>query len=134
MSEQPVRSLHLPPVPSDTPQPSFTHEADPSVTPFRGLRSFEERDAAVFFGRDGDRRAVLANLLSARLTVVYGESGVGKTSLLRAGVLHELEEMSVVERSLSFRVLRFADWQPNALTALKTAVARCLGVATLDSA
>ncbi|WP_460718448.1 caspase, EACC1-associated type [Nocardia heshunensis] len=58
--------------------------------PYRGLQSFTSDDAAYFFGRD----AVLSNLLekladfsTAGLSVVVGTSGVGKTSLLHAGLL-----------------------------------------------
>ena len=33
-----------------------------------------------------------ANLRASRLTIVYGPSGVGKSSLLQAGVVHGLHE------------------------------------------
>lgn len=69
---------------------------DPHRPPFPGLMMFVEEDAAVFFGRDGDWRAVIERLNSrrvqggARLLVLQGSSGSGKSSLLRAGVLPRL--------------------------------------------
>ncbi|NUP44727.1 MAG: serine protease, partial [Streptomyces sp.] len=59
-------------------------------SPFRGLRPFEQGDARVFAGRD-DLAGELADLAGRHaLTVVYGPSGVGKTSLVRGGVLPRL--------------------------------------------
>ncbi len=65
-----------------------------SLSPYRGLASFSasDEDAALFFGRDRDRELVLANLLASRLTLLYGQSGVGKSSLLCAGVVHRLRQ------------------------------------------
>jgi predicted nucleic acid-binding Zn-ribbon protein len=63
--------------------------AGPS-SPYLGLVPFGERDAAFFFGRSHDVAIVSANLRSSKLTVVYGPSGVGKSSLLMAGVVHDL--------------------------------------------
>jgi WD40 repeat protein len=54
--------------------------------PFIGLDYFRERQSDLFFGRDGDGKRVVANLCAAGLTLLYAESGVGKSSLLRAGV------------------------------------------------
>src|SRR5262249_39962409 len=45
-----------------------------------------------FFARGHETSIVAANLVASRLTLVYGSSGVGKSSLLRAGVVHELRE------------------------------------------
>jgi hypothetical protein len=63
-------------------------------TPYRGLRPYTEADAPFFFGREAEREIVAANLLSARLTLFYGPSGVGKSSLLLAGVVNDLRERS----------------------------------------
>ena len=69
---------------------------DPSRSPFPGLMVFEAEDAPVFFGRDSDWRAVVERLNTrrvqggARLLVLLGASGSGKSSLLRAGVLPRL--------------------------------------------
>ncbi|MFC9973051.1 tetratricopeptide repeat protein [Spirillospora sp. NPDC127200] len=55
--------------------------------PFVGTRPFTPRDEGRFFGRD-DEAAKLAELWQGhRVTVLHGEAGVGKTSLLRAGVI-----------------------------------------------
>jgi hypothetical protein len=62
------------------------------TAPYQGLLPFAEQDAAFFFGRDTERTILVANLMAARLTLVYGASGVGKSSILRAGVVHHLRE------------------------------------------
>jgi WD40 repeat protein len=65
-------------------------------SPYKGLAAFEdsELDALLFFGREREIAAVAANVLASRLTVLYGPSGVGKSSLLRAGVARRLRELS----------------------------------------
>ncbi|MGH3022622.1 MAG: NACHT and WD repeat domain-containing protein [Gaiellaceae bacterium] len=63
--------------------------------PFKGLAAFEEPDSLLFFGRERARKIVDANLRSSRLTLLYGPSGVGKSSLLRAGVLAGLHERAL---------------------------------------
>ena len=65
-------------------------------SPYKGLAAFEdsELDALLFFGREREISAVAANVLASRLTVLYGPSGVGKSSLLRAGVARRLRELS----------------------------------------
>ena len=55
-------------------------------SPYKGLMPYTEADAAFFFGRDAEREVIIANLRAARLTLLYGESGVGKSSVLGAGV------------------------------------------------
>ena len=62
-------------------------------SPYRGLTPFTEDDARYFFGREVDTRNIAANLEVARLTLFYGPSGVGKSSVLRAGVLHQRGEV-----------------------------------------
>jgi WD40 repeat protein len=62
--------------------------------PYVGLRNFTEDYAEYFFGRDEDRRRIIGNLRVARLTLLYAESGVGKSSVLRAGVMARLRELA----------------------------------------
>ena len=67
--------------------------------PYKGLVPFEdaELDALLFFGRERESEIIVANLLASRLTVLYGPSGVGKTSLLRAGVAQRLRSLPDAE-------------------------------------
>src|SRR5690242_9279169 len=62
--------------------------------PYLGLVPFEERDAQLFYGRDelADRlvRRLAEQLDGAGILLVAGESGSGKSSLLRAGLLPRL--------------------------------------------
>ncbi|NOS90084.1 MAG: AAA family ATPase, partial [Methylococcaceae bacterium] len=64
-------------------------------SPYRGLAYFDLNHAAVFFGRSAAVHAVLAQLNSQAavgkpFVLVLGASGAGKSSLLRAGLLHAL--------------------------------------------
>lgn len=71
-----------PPDPALTAPPA---PARPRTSPYQGLQPFAERDAPFFFGRDAERTILAANLMAARLTLVYGASGVGKSSVLGPG-------------------------------------------------
>ncbi len=62
-------------------------------SPYVGLVPYLEEHAAYFFGREAETRIVSQNLRATRVTVLYGESGSGKSSLLRAGVAHQLRTM-----------------------------------------
>ena len=64
-------------------------------SPFKGLAYFgdSEHDWLLFFGRERESEVVAANLMASRLTVLYGPSGVGKSSLLRAGVARRLRAL-----------------------------------------
>jgi CHASE2 domain-containing sensor protein len=83
--------------------------------PYVGLDYFGEADAGLFFGRDADRKRILGNLRASRLTLLYAESGAGKSSLLRAGVsarLRQLAARSVAERgSARYVPVVFSAWQ-----------------------
>ena len=59
---------------------------------YKGLDPYSVADADKFFGRTKDIQQIINSLLTRRLTVLYGDSGVGKTSVLRAGVTHALRK------------------------------------------
>lgn len=60
-------------------------------SPYPGLRPFEAHETHLFFGREQQVDAVLERLHDSRLVAIVGESGAGKSSLLRAGLLPALE-------------------------------------------
>ncbi|HEY9523858.1 MAG TPA: hypothetical protein VIR33_11515 [Thermopolyspora sp.] len=59
--------------------------------PYLGLRPFRYEDGHLFFGRDRERHELSDLWQANRLTILHGPSGVGKTSLVRAGVLPLLD-------------------------------------------
>lgn len=62
--------------------------------PYPGLRPFEQHEWPIFFGRERMTDAIVDQLLRRRLLVVHGDSGCGKSSLVRAGVLPRLAQES----------------------------------------
>ena len=54
----------------------------------------QEEDARFFFGREKIRNVIIDSLQSWRLTLLYGASGVGKSSVLYAGVVPKLRQMA----------------------------------------
>lgn len=60
--------------------------------PFKGLYSYEEEDSAIFYGREEEKRKLFGLVRYNSQAVVFGKSGIGKTSLLRAGLFPLLRE------------------------------------------
>ena len=84
--------------------------------PYVGLVPFTEADAPYFFGRETEQRIIASNLMASRLTLLYGASGVGKSSVLRAGVAYDLQQQG-------HAVVVFAEWHTDPLPALRNAIA-----------
>ncbi|MEW6731956.1 MAG: protein kinase [Acidobacteriota bacterium] len=66
----------------------------PKGAAFRGLLPFQEADRDRFYGRENDTLLILKMLEyeEYRFGILFGESGCGKTSLLKAGLLPRLWE------------------------------------------
>src|SRR4051812_18872710 len=63
-----------------------------NAEPFVGPRPFEKEDRDRFFGRTRELEELLSLIIAHRAVLVYAQSGAGKTSLLKAGVLPRLEQ------------------------------------------
>jgi WD40 repeat protein len=102
---------------------------DAPATPFKGLVPFEasDLDALLFFGRERERDLIVANLLASRLTVLYGPVGVGKTSLLRAGVAHRLRQEIGPDGRPEYGVVVFGGWSEDPWASLRVAMDAELG-------
>ncbi|MGA3218988.1 MAG: NACHT and WD repeat domain-containing protein, partial [Acidimicrobiales bacterium] len=94
--------------------------------PYKGLTHFTEADAAFFFGRESERDLIVASLKAARLTLVYGQSGAGKSSLLRAGVAASLREAARrdVQRfgTAEFVPVVFSSWRDDPIAGIAAAI------------
>src|SRR5574338_1413829 len=58
--------------------------------PWLGLSSYTEETRAYFHGRDEEAAELARRVQRKLLTVLFGQSGLGKTSLLRAGLVPRL--------------------------------------------
>jgi WD40 repeat protein len=77
--------------------------------PFPGLDNFGPGDSEFFYGRQREARLIEANVRGSRLTIVYGPSAVGKSSVLLAGGVPRLEAM--VDEALPAEDARSPDFQ-----------------------
>jgi ankyrin repeat protein len=64
--------------------------------PWPGLFSYTEKDADFFYGRETELRQLYNTIQNYRITVVFGPSGTGKTSLLQAGVFPNLRKSNLL--------------------------------------
>jgi len=99
-------------------------------SPYVGLVPYTESDAQFFFGREQDQQRILANLFASRLTILYGSSGVGKSSVLRAGIVNEVRERIEQARALGeppeIAVVYYNDWKGDVLIKLRAAISESL--------
>lgn len=118
--------------PPDT-RPSPISEHVPE-SPYMGLMPYSESDAPFFFGREKEIKIVIANIMASKLTVLYGTSGVGKSSMLRAGVVHQLQQTSSQDlarhRTPEFLVVYFSEWSNDPIVGLANGVRE--SIARLD--
>ncbi|HYR08348.1 MAG TPA: hypothetical protein VEQ60_11285 [Longimicrobium sp.] len=63
-------------------------EALPAV-PYRGIEAFRLVDEDLLFARENDSRRLIRSVTVYRGVLLYGDSGVGKSSIVNAGLLPE---------------------------------------------
>ncbi|HEV3221085.1 MAG TPA: AAA family ATPase [Candidatus Acidoferrales bacterium] len=88
--------------------------------PWPGLRAFTEDDSEFFFGRDRETAELLDLVQRTSVVVLYGQSGLGKTSLLQAGLFPGLKRSSFLPIRMRFD---HNDGAPPLADQIKTAIA-----------
>ncbi|HEY9617175.1 MAG TPA: caspase family protein, partial [Microcoleaceae cyanobacterium] len=78
------------------------------ICPYRGLEFFDEQHADYFFGREELTDQLIDKLKTGNFLAVVGASGSGKSSLVRAGLVHKLRRGQRLSGS--------SDWQIKLIT------------------
>ena len=73
--------------------------------PYKFLDYYTERDAGLFFGREREVESICSQILARRSFILHGRSGVGKSSILRAGLMPKLK----AQNHLVFVIRSFTD-------------------------
>ena len=92
----PGHQLNLPPAPS-------LDELEAN-NPYRGLKSYETRDSALFFGRNALIDKLCDAISDRPFTIVLGASGSGKSSLVKAGLIAHLDDSAQSRQSANQRL------------------------------
>jgi hypothetical protein len=83
------------------------------ASPYQGLRAFGKQDKRLFFGRETAIRDLAKAVARSALVPVVGKSGVGKSSLVQAGLLPSLKEPAgPSRRSCPGRACRWPSRRP----------------------
>jgi WD40 repeat protein/transcriptional regulator with XRE-family HTH domain len=81
-------------------------DGETAEPPYKGLVRFETGDSARFFGRDRLTADLVDLLRRQRFAAVFGPSGSGKSSLLRAGLIPALQHTQALDlRPAAIRIL-----------------------------
>ncbi|MET7698901.1 helix-turn-helix domain-containing protein [Streptomyces sp. NPDC005485] len=76
-------------------------DGEDAEPPYKGLVRFETGDSARFFGRDRLTAGLLDLLRRQRFAAMFGPSGSGKSSLLRAGLIPALQHTQAPDLCLA---------------------------------
>lgn len=76
-----------------------------SIRPYKFLDYYTEQDAGLFFGREPEVETICSQIVAHRSFILHGRSGVGKSSIVRAGLMPRLKS----EGHLAFVVRSFTD-------------------------
>lgn len=63
-----------------------------TTSPFKFLDAYNKADKDIFFGRDDEIEQLYDLVWRSNLTLVYGQSGTGKTSLVKCGLANRFAE------------------------------------------
>ncbi len=87
--------------------------------PWPGLSAFTEENAYFFHGREREADELFRLIKRETLTVLFGLSGLGKTSLLQAGIFHKLRREDFLPVYVR---LSYVEGAPDLVTQVKETV------------
>lgn len=74
---------------------NVSNDIDKSSSPWLGLASYDENDVSLFYGRAKEIEELYFNITHNTLTVIFGPSGTGKTSIIKAGIFGKAKEEAI---------------------------------------
>ena len=111
-----VKKAHAPSIKEPEPSRKITWDVKRDGSPYPGLMHFTRKYAPVFFGREVEVCEILdrMRLPEGRFIIISGDSGVGKSSVVDAGILPRLEAGGLPgdENCVSVRMLPGQSSQP----------------------
>lgn len=63
-----------------------------TISPFKFLDAYNKDDKDIFFGRDAEIEELYSLVFESNLTLVYGQSGTGKSSLIQCGLANRFAQ------------------------------------------
>ena len=107
--------------PLDSPVPPTSVDAE---NPWLGLASFTEETQAYFYGREAEVAELARRVQRKTLTLLFGQSGLGKTSILGAGIVPKLRGLGFCPVYLR---IDYSPETPSPSEQLKAAIFRATG-------
>ncbi len=108
-----------------------TEPAAARDSPYFGLDYYREQYGAWFFGRETEGSKIITNLRAARLTLLHAGSGVGKSSLLRAGVAWRMRKIAddnlARRRTARSLPIVFSSWKDDPVAELAGTIRAAIG-------
>ncbi len=98
-------------------------------SPWPGLLAFRETDEGYFQGRQAETEELFRLVMRERLTVLFGLSGLGKSSLLQAGLFPRLRPEQIVPVYIRFD---FSSERPDLVAQVRAAIAREAGIHRIE--
>uniref|UniRef100_A0ACD5H1D4 Uncharacterized protein n=1 Tax=Desertifilum tharense IPPAS B-1220 TaxID=1781255 RepID=A0ACD5H1D4_9CYAN len=77
---------------------------DLGICPYRGLQAFTTEDAAYFYGRESLTQQLIYELRQSAFLAVVGASGSGKSSVVQAGLVAQLQQGKLLPGSEQWEV------------------------------
>ncbi|NES97446.1 MAG: WD40 repeat domain-containing protein, partial [Desertifilum sp. SIO1I2] len=77
---------------------------DLGICPYRGLQAFTAEDAAYFYGRESLTQQLVYELRQSAFLAVVGASGSGKSSVVQAGLVAQLQQGKLLPGSEQWEI------------------------------